>query len=147
MELTREQKQEFCERGFVKLPGIVPAEKVHAARRAINASLGQIGIDPEQLTKFRSQTYCPELTKTPVITDLYNETPIKDLAESAVGVGKIRSVGYGQIALRFPSPEGPPREPEQDGRFRDDAGEREIDGVRQHLKPGSGRAGGERPRP
>lgn len=111
MELTREQKQEFCERGFVKLPGIVPVEKVHAARRAINASLGQNGIDPAQLNKFRAQTYCPELTKTPVITDLYNETPIKSLAESAIGVDKIRPIGYGQIALRFPTPEGPAREP------------------------------------
>ena len=110
MELTRAQKQEFCDNGYIKLPGIVPMEMVYQARRAINASLGQNGMDPAQLSKFRAQTYCPELTKEPVITDLYNATPIKALAESAVGVGKIRPVGSGQIALRFPSMD-PPREP------------------------------------
>lgn len=110
MELTREQKQEFCDNGYIKLPGVVPMERVHQARRAINASLGQNGMDPAQLTRFRAQTYCPELTKEPVITDLYNATPIKELAESAVGAGQIRPVGSGQIALRFPSMD-PPREP------------------------------------
>jgi hypothetical protein len=110
MELTREQKQAFFEQGYVKLPGVVPAELVVQARRAINASLGQNGMDPAQLTKFRAQTYCPELTGDPVITGLYNETPIKSLAESAIGTGKIKPVHYGQIALRFPSMD-PPREP------------------------------------
>lgn len=111
MELTLEQKQEFARRGYVKLPGVVPAEMVARARRAINASLGQNGMDPAQLPKFRAQTYCPELTGNPVITGLYNETPIKTLAESAIGQGQIKPVNSGQIALRFPSMDEPPREP------------------------------------
>ncbi len=110
MELTREQKQTFFEQGYVKLPGVVSAELVGRARRAINASLGQNGMDPAQLTKFRAQTYCPELTSDPVITGLYNDTPIKSLAESAIGENKIKPVNYGQIALRFPAMD-PPREP------------------------------------
>lgn len=113
MEMTIEQKRQFAEQGFLKLPGVVPQEAVARARRAINGYLGEKGIDPAELTKYRSQTYCPDLTTQPVITDLYNATPIKDLAESAIGVGKIKPVGYGQIALRFPSPdfEAAPRPP------------------------------------
>ncbi len=110
MELTRDQKQTLFERGLVKLPGVVPQERVHAALRAINAYIGQNGIDPDELTKYRAQSYCPGLGKEPVIADLFNATPIKALAESAIGAGKIRPVTSGQIALRFPSPE-PPREP------------------------------------
>lgn len=110
MELTQKQKQTFYDKGYVKLPLVVPPEMVAQARRAINASLGQNGIDPAQLPKFQAQTYCPELTNDPVITDLYNATPIKALAESAIGVGKINPVGSGQIAIRFPSMDSP-REP------------------------------------
>jgi hypothetical protein len=110
MELTTAQKQELCDKGYVKLPGVVPAEMVNRARRAINASLGQNGMDPALLTKFRAQSYCPELQNDPVITDLFSETPIKALAESAIGAGKIKPIGSGQIALRFPSMD-PPREP------------------------------------
>lgn len=111
MELTSEQKREFFERGVVKLPGVVPQEKVEAARRAINAFIGQNGIDPNELTKYRAQSYCPGLGQEPVITDLYNETPIRSLAESAIGKGKIKKVGGGQIALRFPSLDETPRQP------------------------------------
>ena len=67
MELSEAQKQELWEKGFVKLPGIVPRELVDAALRAINASLGTEGIDPAKLTTFRAQSYCPELTKSPLI--------------------------------------------------------------------------------
>ncbi|MGI8915007.1 MAG: phytanoyl-CoA dioxygenase family protein [Chloroflexota bacterium] len=110
MELTAQQKQEFYQSGFVKVPGAVSQELVDAARRAINASLGNEGIDPALLTKFRSQSYCPELQGTPVITDLINASSVHEYAESAIGVGKIRPVRGGQIALRFPSTD-PPREP------------------------------------
>ena len=110
MELTPAQKREFYERGYVKLPGVVPAEMVHNARRAINAYIGQNGMDPNELTKYRAQSYCPGLGGEPIITDLYNATPIKDCAESAIGAGKVKPVGYGQIALRFPAMD-PPREP------------------------------------
>ena len=110
MELTLEQRAAFREHGFVKLPGIVPQERVRAALRAINACIGDSGIDPEQLTKFRSQSYCPELQSDPVIVDLLTATPVWEVAESAIGVGKVQPVKGGQIALRFPSM-NPPREP------------------------------------
>ncbi len=107
MELSNDQKQQLYEQGYVTLPGVVPQERVNAALRAINASLGTNGIDPNQLTKFRAQSYCPELQQDPVIIDLLNSTPLLSLAESAIGAGKTRPVRGGQIALRFPSMDAP----------------------------------------
>jgi hypothetical protein len=116
MELSYLQKREFVEQGFVHVPGVVPRVMVDAAVRAINSSLGE-GMDPELMVKFRSQSYCPELQRTPVITELLTATPAWSLAESLVGEGKIRPTTAGQIALRFPTmanPAGPAR-PHLDG--------------------------------
>ncbi|HRW07534.1 MAG TPA: phytanoyl-CoA dioxygenase family protein [Caldilineaceae bacterium] len=116
MQLSHAQKHEFYQRGYVKVPGVVPQMMVDAAVRAINASLGE-GIDPTQVPIYRSRSFCPELQREPVITDLVNKTPALPLAESLIGSGKIKPVGAGQIALRFPTlqdPPGPPR-PHLDG--------------------------------
>jgi hypothetical protein len=110
VEVTDEQKRALYQDGFVKLPGAVSPDLVGAALRAINASLGNEGIDPAQLTTFRSRSYCPELQGAPVITDLINASSVLSFAESAIGAGQIRPVRGGQIALRFPSMD-PPREP------------------------------------
>ena len=118
MELTDAQKREFYDQGFVKLPGIVPREKVDAALRAINASLGSEGIPPDQLATFRARSYCPELQGAPPITDLLNDTPLWGVAESAIGRGQIRPVTRGQIALRFPVADEPPApRPHIDGMY------------------------------
>jgi hypothetical protein len=110
MELTYAQKQEIFEKGFVKIPGVVPQVMVNAALRAINHSVGE-GMNVDDMVTFRARSYCPELQKTPVITDLLNKTPAWELAESAIGAGNIKPVGGGQIALRFPSLQDPPRKP------------------------------------
>jgi len=118
MILTDEQKQEFAEHGVLKLPGIVPQELVIQARRAINANLGANGMHPDELTKFRAQSYCPGLQGDPAITNLYNESQLKAVAEEFIGAGKVSPVRGGQIALRFPSFD-PPREfrPHLDGMY------------------------------
>lgn len=108
--LTDAQKWDFYNRGTVTLPGIVPPALVDAALRAINASLGSQGLPPDQLPTLRAQTYCPELTDTPPITDLLHRSPLWDLAASAIGAGQVRPVTRGQVALRFPTLD-PPREP------------------------------------
>jgi hypothetical protein len=111
MELTREQREHFYEQGYVLMPNVVPRDNVNAAIRAINHSLGE-GMDPARLAILRAQSYCPELQKEPVITDLYNDTPAKALVESLVGVGKVQPVSSGQIALRFPiAPGSAPKQP------------------------------------
>ncbi len=126
MELTQAQKQSLFEDGFVKLPGIIPRPLVDAALRAINASLGSEGMHPDSLTKFRAQSYCPELQRTSAITGLLNDSPLWSVAEAAIGAGKIKPVNSGQIALRFPSMD-PPREPHShlDGMYTPTNGVRE----------------------
>ena len=100
------------------LPGAVPRELVDAALRAINASLGDEGIDPAQLATFRARSYCPELQRSSAITDLVQASDVWSLAESAIGPGQVQPVDSGQIALRFPStePTGPPH-PHLDGMY------------------------------
>ncbi|HEY4384995.1 MAG TPA: hypothetical protein VGN34_11035 [Ktedonobacteraceae bacterium] len=103
MELSEEQKQTFYRDGFLKLPGIVSRELVDEATKAINASLGNEGIDPVKLPIYRSQSYCPELTDKPAITNLLHRSPLWSIAESMIGAGQIQPVNHGQIALRFPA--------------------------------------------
>lgn len=110
MQLTHAQKQEFYQQGYLKVPGVVPQVMVDAAVRAINAALGE-GMDPAQVHIYRSRSFCPELQREAVITDLVNKTPALALAESLIGAGKIKPVGGGQIALRFPTLQDPPGEP------------------------------------
>jgi hypothetical protein len=118
VELSVGQKQTLYRDGCVLLPGAVPRELVDAALRAINASLGDAGIDPAQLARFRAQSYCPELQGARVITDLVNASEVWSLAESAIGPGQIGPLGHGQIALRFPSTEPPrPPHPHLDGMY------------------------------
>ena len=117
MQLTYAQKLEFYEKGYVRIPGVVPAVMVDAAVKAINHSFGK-GIDPERMITFQAQSFCPELRQAPVICDLYNRTPVRSLAESMIGDGKIAPITGGQIAVRFPLLDDPPPAlgPHLDGR-------------------------------
>lgn len=110
MQLTHAQKQTFYQQGFLKVAGVIPPVMIEAAVRAINASLGQ-GIDPAQVPIYQSRSFCPELQREAVITDLFTKTPALPLAESLIGQGKIQPVGGGQIALRFPTLQDPPNPP------------------------------------
>lgn len=110
MELSYNQKQSFARDGFVILPGVVPRIMVDRALREINHSAGE-GMNVAEMTKFRAQTYCPEITRSPAIGGLLNATPAWSLAESAIGEGRIQPADYGQIALRFPGLQDPPGAP------------------------------------
>jgi hypothetical protein len=102
--MNLEYLQSIREDGFVQLPGLVPRALVDRALRAINASLGEHGIEPTQLTTFRAQSYCPELRSSPAILNLFHESQASTVAQAAIGVGKIKPVKSGQIALRYPRP-------------------------------------------
>lgn len=104
MQFTRKQKLTFYEQGYLVIPGVVPRVMGDAALHAINHSLGQEGMNKEDLPILRSRSYCREIQKEPAITDLLNCTPLFALAESLVGAGNLLPVGAGQIALRFPNP-------------------------------------------
>ena len=118
MKITQAQKLELYEKGFVQIPGAVPSVMVDAAVKAINHSFGS-GIDPAQIIDFQVRSFCPELRQAPVITDLYNRTPVKELAESVIGAGKVNPVTTGRIAVRFPLLDvpPPPLRPHLDGRY------------------------------
>ncbi len=118
MQLAHAQKVGFFEKGYVHISGAVPGVMVDAAVKAINHSFGN-GIDPAEMINFRSRSFCPELRQAPVITDLYNRTPVKALAESMIGAGKVNPVTAGQIAVRFPllDDPSPALRPHLDGRY------------------------------
>src|SRR5262245_40167805 len=98
MELTRRQKLQFYEEGYLKIPGVVPRVMVDAARHAMNHSIGEEGMYKEDLAAMRSRSYCRELQNAPVLTDLFNQSPIIPLAESLVGAGNVQPAGSAQIA-------------------------------------------------
>jgi ectoine hydroxylase-related dioxygenase (phytanoyl-CoA dioxygenase family) len=110
MQLSYEQKMSIYEKGYVQISGVIPQVMIDRAVRAINHSLGE-GIDPTQMQTFRSRSFCPELQREPVITDLLNKTPALALAESAIGPGQTKPISAGQIALRFPTLQDPPTPP------------------------------------
>lgn len=111
MFLNPAQMRQLYHDGYTVVPGAVPSCMVDAARRAIHRHIGKHGIDPERLTEFRSLSYCRELQGEPVITDLFNKTPVFDAIESALGEGMLQPAGAGQIALRFPNTADPDAEP------------------------------------
>lgn len=118
MELTHPQKKEIWDNGYVRVAGVVPRIMVDQALRAINHSVGQ-GMNVDEMTKFRAQSFCPDVQRTLPVMDLLHGTPAWGLAEAALGTGRVRPPGGGQIALRFPSlqdPPGPPR-PHIDGTY------------------------------
>ena len=106
MQLTSAQKQEFFEKGYLKIPEVIPEVMVGEALQAINHSMGE-GMNEDDMDTLREQTYCPEIKSTPVITDLINKTSAWTFAESAIGKGKIEPIKWSQIALRFPSKDPP----------------------------------------
>lgn len=99
--LDAARRDALREHGYVKLDAAVPPDRVTAALRAINHSLGR-GVDRADLDRFRAASFCPELQSAPVITDLYNATPARAAAESVIGAGAVAPVRGAQIALRFP---------------------------------------------
>lgn len=116
--LTSEQKQSLVNQGFLKIPGVIPPIMVDHAMRHINHSIGN-GMNVEDITRYRAQSYCPELQGEAPIVDLFNQTPVKSMVDSLLGANNARPVNYGQIAIRFPSLQDPPRasSPHLDGMY------------------------------
>jgi len=102
MQLSKSQQREIFQNGYTLLREAIPQKLVNAALFAINNSLGLHGMHPDDLPTLRAQSYCPELTSTPAITDLFFASPLHSLCESAFGEGNVLPITGGQIALRFP---------------------------------------------
>jgi ectoine hydroxylase-related dioxygenase (phytanoyl-CoA dioxygenase family) len=103
VQLNHNQKIQLIGNGYVVIPGVVPRVMIQEALKAINHSIGR-GI-PEN---HRGANYCEELSRSPVIADLFNKTPAKTLIDSLVGEDNYYPIHGGQIALRFPNYQDPP---------------------------------------
>ena len=117
MALSADDKRTLEETGYLLVPGLVSPDRARAALAAINASLGRNGLPPDALPHMEALTFCPELVGDTAVLDLYRATPLKELAEAALGAGCVRDPRDAQIALRFPTPgaaKGDPR-PHIDG--------------------------------
>lgn len=119
MKLSYEQRKNLFEDGYVKVPGVIPRVMLDEVVKSINHSLGEEGMNKENLPILRSQSYCPELQRTPVIANIFNKTPIFDLIDSIIDTTKIDPIHGAQIALRFPRFDDPaPRaHPHIDGMY------------------------------
>ncbi len=114
--LDADQRRALRDEGYLMLPGLIPPAQIDAALRAVNHSLGTEGMAKDQLPGFRARTFTPELRTAPVILELFGRSPLRAVAEAAIGAGKVRPPSEGQIALRFPgAAPGSPAVPHIDG--------------------------------
>lgn len=104
--LTRAQKRQFVEDGYFRIPGAIPNVLVDAARRAVNHSIGYVGLGGEDPAKNRSAFFCAELLHAPVILDLFHKSPVVPIAESLMGEGNVLPVKQAKPYPRFPLPLG-----------------------------------------
>ncbi len=118
--LTSEQKRRFVEEGYLHLPALVPAAMVQTALRAINHSIGEVGKTGSDPKRYKVDSFCHELTRSPLITDIFNHTSITPAIEELLGQGNVLPVEHVQIAPRFPLPVG--QEPEPDDGHLDGIG-------------------------
>ncbi len=102
MQLSAAQKRRLAEHGFVVIPGVVPPERVAAANRAINHSLGA-GKHPGKDAYADAQDYLSEYVRAPAVMDLAYRTPVWELVESLLGVNRVTRCTDAQVALRFPA--------------------------------------------
>lgn len=100
------QRSFFVEKGYVQIPGAVPADKVSAALRAINHSIGAVGPTGCDPATFQGNSFCFELRRAPAVLNLFNATPVYALAEALLGQGNVQRLAEAQIAPRFPLPVG-----------------------------------------
>ncbi len=115
--LSDAQAASLHRHGFLHVPGAVPRERVARALGAINQCLGR-GLDPGRMESYRSRSFCPELQKEAVITDLLYAGAAWELAESLLGRGRVKRARTGQIALSFPTASPPGRlHPHLDGMY------------------------------
>jgi len=104
--LTNAQKRQFVEEGYLQIPGAVPKMLIEAALRAVNHSIGEIGLGGEDMANSRSAFHCAELLQAPVILDLFNKSPVIELAEDLMGRGNVLPLTRAKPYPRFPLPLG-----------------------------------------
>ncbi|GGH62533.1 hypothetical protein GCM10008014_39070 [Paenibacillus silvae] len=99
MKLNYYQKMDIFERGYVRIPGVVPKIMIEEALKAINHTMGKGNVSPD----YTGSNYFDQLANSPVITDLLRKSPAWSLIESLIGEGNLADYYGSQIALRFPT--------------------------------------------
>lgn len=99
LSLTDEQRATFARDGLLILRGLVPADRVRAARAAIAEALERDESTGKMLS-YLCDTFCPDATEHPAILALLDplRPPIADL----FGTGEAPRLDTSQIAIRFP---------------------------------------------
>lgn len=100
--LTKAQKRHFAEEGYIKVPNVIPKLMIDNALRAVNHSIGFVGLGGEDMENNRSAFFCAELLEAPVILDLYHKTPAFELAEDLLGQGNVLPLTRAKPYPRFP---------------------------------------------
>jgi hypothetical protein len=97
--LNREQTDEFAERGFLVLPGVVPPDVMAAASAAIDELIERDPPGPEVRGPYN---YFPEAARAPALAALLADSPAFGLAESLTGAGTLDRPWQVQVALNLP---------------------------------------------
>ena len=84
--LSRAQVEEFAERGFLVLPGVVPRAVVDAAARAIDELVER---EPPGTDVRGPFNYFPEAARAPELAALLTGSPAFGLAEALTGAGTL----------------------------------------------------------
>lgn len=100
-KLSSARKARLLRDGFVVLPGVVPPSVTAPAVREINNRLGS-GRHPDKDAYADPRDYLSEYVRTPAVMALARG-PVRELAESLLGAGKIEPLSQGQVVLRFPA--------------------------------------------
>ena len=104
--LTNSQKHQFVEEGYLIIPNAVSQVLINAALRAVNHSIGHVGLGGEDMANNRSAFFCSELLSAAVILDLFTKSPVMAIAESLMGEGNVQPVTRAKPYPRFPLPLG-----------------------------------------
>jgi Phytanoyl-CoA dioxygenase (PhyH) len=97
--LSREQVEEFAERGFLVLPRVVPAEVVSAASLAIDELVGR---EPPGADVRGPFNYFRPAAEAPSLAALLSGSPAFGLAEALSGADTLEVPRQVQVALNIP---------------------------------------------
>ncbi len=85
--------------GYHIFPQMAPQELVARARKIIDNDL-MVNYDKSRQVEYDHQSYCPDLRKSPMISDLLIKSPIYNILDEAIGWSNIKEYSGGQIAIR-----------------------------------------------
>ena len=108
--VNHDQKEALYQDGFVVLPGLIPAERVAAARRAVFASFGRLRADALALGREADADKAKQAAESARMTtggnqgvfmDLYHATPLAAAVQELIG--EVLPVRGCQLPVTFPT--------------------------------------------